>query len=225
MKKQYKFIISMFLLSYIGVFVLSSCETKPEIKQELLPSQSGRETYNSQFGFIIKLPSHWLILSKQEIKENPDLFDSMFELKTFKDMSKPLQENIKNSIRSGSVEIFFNQNTSDIYFRDNINITKSIGSLPKTALEMNERCENVSIAMNKNFGKTIKVYKCELRKVAALNSVYMETGGIINGTRMMQYQIQKSPSVIITVTASFKNQILETFRKEFENIMASFKLK
>ena len=33
----------------------------------------GKE-YQSSFGFTIDIPEHWLVLTRQELKENPDLF-------------------------------------------------------------------------------------------------------------------------------------------------------
>ncbi|MCK5553757.1 MAG: hypothetical protein KAJ09_11470 [Deltaproteobacteria bacterium] len=38
-------------------------------------SPSSAETYDSPFGFTIDIAPHWLIISKQEVKENPDLFN------------------------------------------------------------------------------------------------------------------------------------------------------
>ena len=72
-------------------------------------SSVSAEIYNSPFGFSIDIPSHWLIMSKQEIMDNPDLFN--FETEEFKNTNKDLLNNIKNTVSSGQVELYLNKKT------------------------------------------------------------------------------------------------------------------
>ena len=180
------------------------------------------ETYHSSFGFTINIPSHWLILSKQEVKDNPDLFD--FEKESFKNTDKAMLNQIKNMVLSGKVEVYYNQNTSDIYIMDNINVLKQIGQLPHTISESKEACRSLPGEFSRAFGKHINFYDCGLRTVSGLNAFYSEFDGIVDGTRSIQYQIQKSPSVIIILTATCKNQNLKVIKKEYEDIVSSFKI-
>lgn len=187
----------------------------------VLPSSA--ETYNSPFGFSIDIPSHWLIMSKQEIKDNPDLFN--FEAKEFKKVNKAMFEQVKKQVLSGNIEFYFNQNTSDYVFSDNINVYKRVGRLPRTVAEMDKICKQLPNQLSKLFGKPVTVYECGFRKVAGTNAYYADFDGVGNGTRSIQYQVPKSSSVTIVLTATFKNQSLGIIRKEFEDMMASFKLK
>jgi len=180
------------------------------------------ETYYSSFGFTINMPTHWLIVSKQELKDNPDLFD--FENEFFKNTDKAMLNQIKNMVLSGKVEVYYNQNTSNIYFSDNINVYKQIGRLPETVSESKEACRSLPSEFSRAFGKHIKVYDCGLRKVSGLNAFYAEFDGVVDGTRSIQYQIQKSPSVIIMLTATCKNQSLRIIKKEYEDIVFSIKI-
>jgi hypothetical protein len=153
------------------------------------------ETYHSSFGFSIKIPTHWLILSKQEVKDNPDLFN--FESEFFKSTDKRMLNQIKNMILSGKVEIYYNQNTTNAFFQDNINVFILMGRLPQTASESEEKCKNIPGELSRAYGKHVKVYNCGLRNVSGLKAFYSEFDGLVDGTRSIQYQIQKSPSIII----------------------------
>ena len=68
----------------------------------------GKE-YQSSFGFTVDIPGYWLVLTRQELKENPDLFD--FDKKAIGNIDKNLLENVVNEIKSGRVELYFNQKT------------------------------------------------------------------------------------------------------------------
>lgn len=180
------------------------------------------ETYHSSFGFTINIPTHWLIMSKQEVKDNPDLFD--FENELFKNADKAMLNQVKKMVLSGKAEIYIDQNTSNIYFSNNINVYKQIGRLPQTVSESKETCRILPSELSRIFGKHVKVYICGLRKVSGLNAFYAEFDGAIDGTRSIQYQIQKSPSVIIILTATCKNQSLRIIKKEYEDIVSSIKI-
>jgi hypothetical protein len=56
----------------------------------------GKE-YQSSFGFTVDIPTHWLVLTRQELKENPDLFD--FDKKEFGSIDKNLLKTTLNLVR------------------------------------------------------------------------------------------------------------------------------
>ena len=177
------------------------------------------ENYHSPFGFSIDIPSHWLILTKQELQDNPDLLS--FEGDAFKDTNRDLLNQIKNMIAAGQTEIYINKKTSTVSFNDTINVIKAIDRLPQTVSELNQYCPMVKKEFSKYYGKPTNVYGCELRTVAGFNSLYLVFDGVIDETKSIQYQIQKSPSVIIIITATFKNETFEIIKKEFEAIISS----
>jgi hypothetical protein len=49
--------------------------------------------YESNYGFNIDVPAHWLVLTQAELKENPDLFD--FENTDFGNIDKNLLKQIQ----------------------------------------------------------------------------------------------------------------------------------
>jgi hypothetical protein len=179
------------------------------------------ETYSSPFGFSINIPSHWLILSAQELKNNPDLFD--FNNPIFKNTDRSMLEQMKNMITSGKIEMYFNQKTSDSSFNDNINVFKQIGAIPQTVSESKQICNSLPGYLSKTFGKSLKVYGCGLTKISDVNASYTEFDGVADGTRTISYQIQRSQNITITITATCKNKSLGIFRKEFKDILDSIK--
>ena len=181
----------------------------------------GKE-YKSSFGFTVDIPEHWLVLTKEELKENPDLFD--FDKKRFGNIDKNLLKNIDSRIKSGQVEFYFNQKTSDSSFADNINVIKQIGKIPENNTQLREICNSAPNQFSSYFGREIKVYQCKLVDINNLKSLFLEYDGAIEGSRNIQYLIQKSPSVQILITATCKNSVLDTIRKEFNRIVLSIKM-
>ena len=54
--------------------------------------------YQSSYGFSIDVPEHWLVLTPDELKNNPDLFD--FENADFGGIDKTLLKQVINKIWS-----------------------------------------------------------------------------------------------------------------------------
>jgi hypothetical protein len=181
------------------------------------------EQYSSPFGFSMNIPSHWLIVSAEEIRKNPDLFN--FNKEIFKNVNPSMLEQIKEMIVSGRVEMFFNQKTGDGSFNDNINVFKRTGQLPQNASESKKACDGLPGQLASAYGKPTKVYSCGTKKVSGLNAVSTEFDGVVEGTRSMTYEIQKSPSIIIVLTATCKNKTLSIIKKEFEDMVTSIKMK
>jgi len=181
----------------------------------------GKE-YKSSFGLTVDIPEHWLVLTKEELKENPDLFD--FDKEIFGNVDKNLLKNIGSQIKSGQVEYYFNQKTSDSSFADNINVGKKIGKIPENNTQLREECNLAPKQFSSYFGREIKIYQCKLVDINNLKSLFLEFDGVIEGTRNIQYSIQKSPSVQIIITATCKNSVLDIIRKEFNRIVLSIKM-
>jgi hypothetical protein len=181
----------------------------------------GKE-YKSSFGFTVDIPEHWLVLTKEELKENPDLFD--FDKKRFVNLDKDLLKSIDSKVKSGQVEFYFNQKTSDSSFADNINVIKQIGKIPENNTQLREVCNPAPKQFSSFFGREIKVYQCKLVDINDLKSLFLEYDGALEGTRTIQYLIQKSPGVQIMITATCKNSVLDTIRKEFNRIVLSIKM-
>jgi hypothetical protein len=180
------------------------------------------KNYQSSFGFTIDIPEHWLVLTQQELKENPDLFD--FDKKDWGTVDKNLLKDVVDKVKSGNVEVYFNKKTSDSIFLDNINVMKAVGKIPENNTQLQEVCNLLPNQFSSYFGRTIKVYQCKLLDINNLKPLFLEYDGVGEGTRNIQYVFQKSPGVQIIITATCKNSVLDTIRKEFTKIVLSIKM-
>jgi tetratricopeptide (TPR) repeat protein len=208
------------------IFISVNCFTVPILTLLIFVSfvsLASGETYQSFFGFSINIPPHWLVMSGEEIKKNPDLFD--FDKGPFKNADKNFLQQIKTQVTQGKLEFYFNKNTSDNYFSDSINVNKEIGQIPQSNSEMKKECDNLPSQFAKMFGKPITFYSCGLRKISGLNAVYLEYDGILENTRGIAYVIQFTQNVTITFTLTCKNKIVNEMRKEFDDIIATVKMK
>jgi hypothetical protein len=90
-------------------FITMNCFTVPIITLLIFVSLASGETYQSSFGFSINIPPHWLIMSREEIKQNPDLFD--FNQGALETTDKNFLQQIKNQVATGKIEFYANQKT------------------------------------------------------------------------------------------------------------------
>jgi hypothetical protein len=175
---------------------------------------------NSSLGYQLKVPAGWIVMSREEVRDNPNLIDID---KASNDLPGPLMEQVRPMIREGKVDIFFHPDGST-FFVDNINILKQMGqSLPPVA-ENGALCAALGQELTQAFGRPIAVYACERRKMAGRDSLYLDFDGVVPGTRSLQYQVQRSDNVALIITATAKNETLAVIRSEFEAIMATLRL-
>lgn len=181
----------------------------------------GRE-YQSGFGFTVEASDDWLVLTPQELKDNPQLFN-VDKLKGGS-IDPALLQQVVDMVRGGQVEIYMHQKTSDARFADNVNFLTQAGQLPSAPQDVAALCKMLPGELSSAFGRPIRMYQCESRRVSKAAALMSEFDGMIEGTRSIQYQFHKSPGVVVIATATAKLDALETIRQEFERMIASVKL-
>ena len=181
------------------------------------------KTHTSSLGFSIDLPSYYLVLSREELIKNPDLFEGAFtilERGYLKTATKTFMEQLKTHLDSGNVEFYYNQHHRGVL----VNVTKAIGEIPTTYSGLLTYCGAILPDYEKSTGIKTTLHQCQFRDVAGVNAVYMVTEDL--GFDMFaQYLVQTSPSIQLCFTTSAENQIFETPKKELDEIMKSLKLR
>lgn len=185
----------------------------------LIPVAAPAKTINSAFGFSLDIPDNWIPLTGEEIKSNPDLFD----FTDVKGMSKDLLNQVVPLIKAGRVEIYFRPDGST-EFMDNVNALKQVGTVPAQGKPTNDVCRSLPGELSKIFKKATKVYKCEHLNLNGYNMMYLDFDGVYPGTRSLQYQIQKSPNVMLIMTATVKRKNLDAMSTEFDNMVRSLRM-
>jgi hypothetical protein len=173
------------------------------------------------FGFSIDVPDNWIVLSRAEIRENPDLFDGL----SIEGVSPEMMKEFRTRVESGSVEMYLREEDGVTFFADNVNVIKQVQVLPKTAAELKKVQEALAAEFEKAFGRRLELYESRLAEVGESNAVFFEFEGVVPNTRSMQYQIAKSKSVALIFTATCKEATVDEVRPEFEAMIKSIRFK
>jgi hypothetical protein len=179
------------------------------------------QAFQSQFGFQVDLPSHWVAINPEVLKKGklPSPEDG-----EFKTVDKKIFNGFINAVRKGNAEVYVRKSSeTGSSFVDNINVMRQPGAIPKTASDIEKQCPSLSAEFSRLFGKPTNVYECGSRSVAGHHALFLEFDGVSHGTRCIQYQVQWSPDTVLVFTATCRHKNLEVVRKEFTTIMNSLR--
>ena len=173
------------------------------------------------FGYSIDVPANWIVLSRQEVRDNPDLFDGL----SVESVSPEMMKELRGRVESGSVEMYFRQEDDATFFADNVNVIKQVQVVPESAAELKKVQAALSAQLEKAFGRRLKLHESRLAQVGGRNAVFFEFEGVTPNTRSMQYQVAKSKSVALIFTATCKEATVDKVRPEFEAMIKSVRFK
>lgn len=175
---------------------------------------------SSSMGYSIEVPDNWIAVTREEIAENPDLFENM----QAGEMNEDLFMIIRRKIQSGNVDMYFRQSDQVTDFVDNVNVMKQIQRTASTREELEGVCENLPGQLSNAFGRQISLHGCEFRTVDGRKSVYLDFDGARKDTRTIQYQVPVSGSIVLVISATTKSSTLDAVRPEFSNMIRSLRV-
>jgi hypothetical protein len=178
----------------------------------------GGEAASSSAGYRSSPPPGWLVLSREESKANPDLFDGAVDKLQIADAA--LARQIVDEIRSGKVEMLFAPTAAE-GFRNNINLRKQVGANPQDATALKTACDELPGQIKQLAGRDLEVHRCEFRKLPTGQAMCVEFEGFAPRTRSVTCSLQRSPSVMLQVTGTFTESSLNEMRPLFETFVAS----
>jgi len=215
--------LALVILGAFGCATTPPSETPSTDETTLQRSKASFwKTHNSSLGFSIDLPPGYLVISKEELKQNPEILDDLYatvEKTLLKSANETFKEQFKAKLESGNIEIYRRSNS-----RVSITVRKEIGGSPQTHDELRRWCEEVALEY-KNVGISVNLQKCELRKLGELPALYLVTEMPAYKAAVVQYAVQKSSAIQLFFSAGTKTQALETTENEFDQIMKSLKLR
>ena len=185
--------------------------------------QSYAETYRSSFGFTFDIPDHWIAVTKQEIDENATRFEESSRGSDFASVAPQRMQQTVDHITSGSVEIYLNEETADETFTDNVNITLKSNRISDDPRYLKRLCPVMPSELSRAYGKLVGLYQWDARGLNGRTALYLEFDGAVQGTLSMQYQIEKSPTETVVITATAKDTTLRQTRADFQKMMRSVK--
>jgi hypothetical protein len=178
--------------------------------------------HTSQFGFSIDLPSGWTVLSAKEIKSNPELFTAGF--RQLGSVDPGFLRLLRERIEGGKLEMYFHQGDGAGTIA-NINATQGTGAVPATKADLDAYCDRYTKILGNMMHKTITFRACQQRQLPAGVATYVESAGIREGTRTVQYQIPKSSGAFLTLTGTFSDKVFPKMNDTFDRVVYSLTLK
>jgi hypothetical protein len=181
--------------------------------------------YESGFDFEISVPDVWLVLTRSEVVDHAEMFLADDGFSGLRAIPLAMRRMVYDRVRGGELEILYRMEDSSGAFIDNINILVQPGQRPTTPGEVAQICSILPTEFSRVFGRPISMDACEMRDRIRTRALYLQFDGAVPGTTTLQYQIHRAerPTLILTATASTEG--LPRMMSEFEEMIASIRLR
>jgi len=179
--------------------------------------------YASGFGFAISVPDVYLVLTRDEIQKNAELFLGSEDGGGYEEIPSAMRREVYQRVVSGQIEIFYRTEGVALNFVDNVNVMSQRAELPRSAEQLAEVCRILPGEFSRMFGRPIGLDGCELRRVGGRPALYLAFDGAVEGTKTMQYQVQRQTGETVILTATSTRTNLTRMQSEFEQMVASMR--
>lgn len=167
---------------------------------------SAERVHESPLGFRMRLSPRWLRAGPQETQRG-------FALVKDQIGSNPDAKRAWERV-SANVEIYLSAGAQmSVQARD--------GAVPENASDGAAVCQQLSSAIAKLTSRPVTMHECGLRTVAGVPMFYVDHDGVGNGTRTMQFWLEKEPTKLLQFTLNSKDDNVDSRRKELTDIVAS----
>lgn len=181
--------------------------------------------YESSFGFAISVPDVWLVLTRAEVKDKAEQFLGEDGPEALATVPPETRRAVFERIRRGELEIFYRREGIAGSFVDNINIMTQPASLPTSPEQLKGLCELLPTEFSRVFHRPIAMDGCEMRELVGRPALYLQFDGAIPGTTTLQYQLEQGRGTTVVITATAANPSLARLQGEFEQIVASMRMR
>ena len=181
--------------------------------------------YESGFGFGISVPNVWLVLTRGEAADRAEMFFGDGESSRLGSVPLAMRRVVYDRIQAGELEIFYRREGEPGSFIDNVNVLMQPADLPSTAEQLVRICQILPSEFSRVFGRPIAMDVCEFRERVSRRSLYLQFDGAIPGTTTLQYQIERNGSTTLILTATAATENLPRMMGEFEEMIASIRLR
>jgi hypothetical protein len=183
------------------------------------------EDYESGFGFGISVPNVWLVLTRSEVSNSADVFLGDGGVFGLGSVPLEMRRAVYDRVQAGELEIFYRREDTPGSFIDNVNVLMQSADLPSTPDQLENICQILPTEFSRVFGRPIAMDVCEMRERIGRRSLYLEFDGAVPGTTTLQYQIQHSQRATLILTATAVTENLPRMMDEFEEMIASIRLR
>ncbi len=177
------------------------------------PSQS--DTFRSRLGFELDLEPGWKHV-------DPDASEyALLGHPNLEGVDPRFLRTMVEQLNAGAFELLIRTPVGSM--AQNVAIRARTVALPTRLSTLLDICEALPRDLEPKFGRRLPPPSCEYRTVAGLRATYIEIEGAIAGTTNLQYQIQRTPDVVVAITATAIDSQVDVIRREFEAMVRSIR--
>jgi hypothetical protein len=189
----------------------------------LLAAPAVAATFHSDLGYSLKLPDDWSILSREQIKDKPEVVDAAFAAaqkdQDLADMPKTLLSKVKKLVSAGEIDYFFSPEP-----RFTVSAHQGAGQLPTSPGQVVEMCRLIEQKLSEEAGRDTKVHDCRATTLAGRPGIYLIADNYWRGQKYIQVQLQKGKNQILVFTGSARDKAFDRMSQEFDQVMSTVKL-
>ncbi len=179
----------------------------------------------SDFGFQITLPPNWTVVSRNDVKEKPEVVKATFETaekkKTLLDFPRDLYNTLKEKLVGGQVEYYYKTSSPHV----TIAVYQDKGTLPQSDAGINETCRLLPEELSKISNKPVTVHECRSKQVGNTTGLYVVADSYQQGEKYVQYMVQKDGDKVLLFTATGRGEGFDVIQSQFDELMESLKLR
>jgi hypothetical protein len=211
-KRTLKFIsipTAILLLIIIGL------SRSPSLKDqgEKTRASFGYPIYLSPLGFSVNIPSHWRVTNSKLLMEDPNREKAMNVLFDAMKVPESQKKEIIAALRTGQMEYWHYRDTPN-----NVTCRKKRGRGVIQKSDFGEFREKF-----KKVGNEAQVHDLGLKRIAGLDMFYYDFSGLVHGLKMLQANIQLTPTEYMQFSLTAQNNIFENIKDDFWEIVSTFK--
>lgn len=195
----------------VVVLLLTSIASAEENKTK---ASAAPYTLNSVFGFSLRVPSTWALMSRQNLENVINSTGRHPNSKTLDEMVR----NTREIIMKGQMEILWNTSTSNDIFTDHISIYTRPISIRFDSEYVREYCDGMKQLMSDTYGHEARIYTCE--SLPASKAIYVESSPT-SGIRMINMSMQREPGGLLVWSLSCQEKYAEMLKADFLKIIDS----
>ncbi len=188
-----------------------------------LPASSLR--VQSDFGFQITLPPNWAVVTRDDVREKPEVVRGTFEAaekkRTLLDVPQDLYSSLKEKLVGGQVEYYYKTGSPHV----SVSLYQEKGTLAQSEEDIKKTCRLLPDELSKISKRPVTVHECRSRQVGNTTGLYLVADSYRPGEKYVQYMVQKDRDQVLLFTATGSSEDFGAVKSEFDELMKSLKLK
>lgn len=177
----------------------------------------------SEMGYSINLPTGWVVMEKEKVKENPDIVDAAMkaagQTQGMSAFPEKVVAAVKELIGQGKIDYYFSPEPGY-----NLAVYEAVGSLTPAEKGTTDICASLREEMSKETEGKSKIYDCQVKRMGMRDGLLLAAEDYRSGQKFVQEMVQKDPEHILIFTASSTQKDVNVIKRDFMSIMQTVKV-